>query len=473
MDDAEDLGTVPNAAFPLPFRVLLLAGLGILGWATNLHGLDIMGVDVVGAMDLRTLDIHQAIALPSRPATSRGGAENLKALYRTMYLLCITYSVWWIAAWALFWSATYADPDMVDVFGYIPAVAALVVILILICPFDLFWRAERDKFLLALRRCLLPHREGAVYFSDVVFADIFTSFAKVLGDVWLSLCMLLPGNSLLVPPDLEGLIRWVLPCVMSIPYAVRFRQCIIEYASPHNESRRPLYNAIKYATSFPVIFLSAAQRHVVFDDVETTQAHLHDSWEGESGLFRLWLLAAAINSLYSFWWDVTNDWGLDLLKPRGMSSQDDRPGPPKQLVLPSMVNSPLTSSLPSPTREGALNTHYASVRDQLPYPYGLRPRLLYPILIYPSLIFFNLVLRLTWSLKLSSHLHSATDGSMVIFWLEVAEILRRWMWVFVRVEWEVIKRAQEGVRKGGYFGHHDESEYELIPTPAGEVHEFP
>lgn len=57
-------------------------------------------------------------------------------------------------------------------------------------------------------------------------------------------------------------------------------------------------------------------------------------------------------------------------------------------------------------------------------------------------MFFNLVLRMTWSIKLSSHLHSQSEGSVLMLWLEVAEVFRRWMWVFLRVEWEVAKNAQ-------------------------------
>ena len=78
------------------------------------------------------------------------------------------------------------------------------------------------------------------------------------------------------------------------------------------------------------------------------------------------------------------------------------------------------------------------------HPYGLRPRLLYPLPLYPLALFVNLILRLTWSIKLSSHLHAKGEGSLLIFWVEVAEIVRRWVWVFIRVEWELVKRAQEG-----------------------------
>jgi hypothetical protein len=147
--------------------------------------------------------------------------------------------------------------------------------------------------------------DSPVYFSDVVFADVFTSFAKVLGDVWLSLCMLLPGGSLLSPPPLDGLSQWILPTLMryallprlcksvltgvSLPYIIRFRQCLIEHQSPTNTSKRPLWNALKYASSFPVIFLSAAQRNVVLELAEEKgELVTREPWHGEHPLFRLW-----------------------------------------------------------------------------------------------------------------------------------------------------------------------------------------
>lgn len=113
------------------------------------------------------------------------------------------------------------------------------------------------------------------------------------------------------------------------------------------------------------------------------------------------LLAALVNSLYSYWWDITNDWGFDLLRSKFARSEDLRP-----------------------------------------HPFGLRARLLYPLPYYPFVVLANLVLRLTWSVKLSPHLHSYSEGSGVIFWTEVAELVRRWMWVFLRVEWEIVKEKQ-------------------------------
>ena len=75
----------------------------------------------------------------------------------------------------------------------------------------------------------------------------------------------------------------------SVPYLIRLVQCLTEYKAPLNQSRRPLYNAIKYATSFPVIYLSAAQRIVVSDlAVERGDQVRSESWHGEHQLFRLW-----------------------------------------------------------------------------------------------------------------------------------------------------------------------------------------
>ena len=70
---------------------------------------------------------------------------------------------------------------------------------------------------------------------------------------------------------------------------IRLHQCIIEYRSSTNTSRRPLLNAIKYASSFPVIYLSAAQRLVVSELVEIRgEVARQQAWHGEHTLFRLW-----------------------------------------------------------------------------------------------------------------------------------------------------------------------------------------
>jgi hypothetical protein len=65
-----------------------------------------------------------------------------------------------------------------------------------------------------VRRCVSPILNHRIFFCDVILADIFTSYAKVFGDLWLSLCMIMPGGSLLVLPPQDGWSRWISPTLM-------------------------------------------------------------------------------------------------------------------------------------------------------------------------------------------------------------------------------------------------------------------
>jgi hypothetical protein len=179
------------------------------------------------------------------------------------------------------------------------------------------------------------------------------------------------------------------------------------------------------------------------------------------------LLSVFINSMYSFWWDVTNDWGLDLLRPTTWSpplsglSPNNSMSAPRSLVLPtlrangkSMASSSAASidlASPQPSNYGHWSNHF-----------GLRRRLLFgDALIYYLAILFNFILRFTWSLKLSSHLHNVADMESGIFVMEALEVLRRWVWVFFRVEWEVL-RKQEFVTPNGYRMGGNPEEFEFL-----------
>lgn len=137
-------------SFPLPFRVLVLAGLGILGWATNLHGLDLLGVDAVNALDLR-VDVASSNAHIHLPSHLSGSTAKHPAhpsvIYTAVYRLFSAYALWVFLSWAVFRYLTYGDILLVDAFGYIPAISALVVLLVLVCPIDALYKHERDKFL--------------------------------------------------------------------------------------------------------------------------------------------------------------------------------------------------------------------------------------------------------------------------------------------------------------------------------------
>ncbi len=135
-----------NVSFPLPYRVLFLIGFGILGWATNLHGLDLCGVDVVGNMGLRTETNPTNSAIPVyRPPTFN--KSKAAPLYQATYRLFLSYSGICIASWALFRLMTRGDPSLVDKYGHIPVITAIGIIFLLLCPFNILVKSERNKFI--------------------------------------------------------------------------------------------------------------------------------------------------------------------------------------------------------------------------------------------------------------------------------------------------------------------------------------
>lgn len=57
---------------------------------------------------------------------------------------------------------------------------------------------------------------------------------------------------------------------------------------------------------------------------------------------------------------------------------------------------------------------------------------------YIVAIFFDFLLRITWSLKLSSHIYIRQLDASIFLLLEV---IRRWVWVIFRMESEWVKRV--------------------------------
>ncbi|KZV81617.1 EXS-domain-containing protein [Exidia glandulosa HHB12029] len=420
-----------STALPLPFRVALLGGLGILAWALNLHLLHLLGIDTAFALDFRIYDkgYHQ-LAHPS-------------TLYGPVYRVFFAYSAWTFGGWVVFRVACAGDMDSMDSYKIIAVITLAGLLFGLLMPFNAVSLRERRAFCGAVKRCFLSPVSQPVYFCDVVLADVFTSFAKVFGDVWMTVAMFLPSGSLTALPVFEGKWEWAVPFMMSLPYAVRLRQCLVDYLASGRQNTTQLLNAVKYATAFPVIFLSAMQILPLDENGDVPV----DGWRQDNNLWRLWLLSVAVNSLYSFWWDVTNDWGLTILT---------RPGSPVVVLPPT----------PSPFSHSSSRPVSPFGRMEGARPYGLRTQLLFPdTLMYYLAVALNLVLRFTWSLKLSAHLHSLAELEHGVFIMEALEILRRWVWVFFRVEWEVIKKSNS-THRGGVAGEEIPMRYAPSRSPS-------
>jgi hypothetical protein len=214
------------------------------------------------------------------------------------------------------------------------------------------------------------------------------------------------------------------------------------------------------------------------------------SYIGTNMMFYLWMFSVFFNSFYSFWWDVTHDWGLEMLKwktwantpslmKHGISRihrrTESSPNPnAKANRAPSSRSSPSaegghfaahSSTLQANGSNGSAHGRHQSTAAALAEEAGLSDvggvdlrkehrrteskflrakeyEMLFPPIAYQCAVICDLILRFTWSLKLSSHLHHLIELESTAFYLEALEILRRWAWTYLRVEWEACKRKE-------------------------------
>lgn len=178
-----------------------------------------------------------------------------------------------MALWlVVFWIATRRSPDLVERLDFIPQSLFIVLLLILIWPLNRASRAGRIRFLLTLKRVaiggLAESQDGK--FADILLADALTSYARVLGDLYVSFCMFFTeGLAATSKPNRACGTDYVVPIIVALPSAIRLRQCLIEFWRARRASTRRgtdrgnqhLANALKYSTAFPVIYLAAILRN--------------------------------------------------------------------------------------------------------------------------------------------------------------------------------------------------------------------
>lgn len=365
----------------------LLVSLAVWGWAINLHYLS-----------NRAIDVPCLIRYPQRPSTQH--PSHHESTYRLAAVLTATF----LLSIGTFWLFSQQDPTLVLSYDWMPMNYLVVLAILFVLPLRSLSLSYsgRSRLLATLRRIsvggLAQASDGK--FGDVLLADVLTSYSKVMADLFVSVCMMFfngPAGSATDQPDRKCGGRVLVPLITALPFLIRFRQCLIEFvrvrSAPYKESvgwgGKHLANATKYATAFPVIILSAMLRNL---------PDTPDNTDERAALFRAWVVASVINSLYSFYWDVARDWDLTLF-----SSKEERTAPD--------------------------------------HSYGLRRRLMIgngPVTYY-YVIALDLMLRSTYILKLTPDLEHISEFETSLFLIEVLEVFRRWMWIFFRVETEWLR----------------------------------
>jgi len=188
-----------------------------------------------------------------------------------------------------YWIITHGQPSLVVYWDILPQCFLFLLAVFFLIPIQRLSRSGRYRFLSTLKRVSIGGiaQPDNGKFGDILLADVLTSYAKVLGDLSVSLCMFFsPGVSSTDKPDRSCGGAYMVPIIISIPSMIRLRQCLIEFSrvrkGPKNASTgwggQHLANALKYSTAFPVIILSALQRGT----------NPNDFGMSEAGLFRLW-----------------------------------------------------------------------------------------------------------------------------------------------------------------------------------------
>jgi len=149
-------GWESTAFVPLPFRVLGLIALGLLCWASNLHILHLLGLDVARVLDTRT-DKATLPAPNSRPDSpvhrdtappvASKSYSYLINLHSPVYHIFAWFFTWTLVNYSIFVHQVRGDIQHMDKFRAIPAFAAAGVLAALFCPLNILQKRDRIIFL--------------------------------------------------------------------------------------------------------------------------------------------------------------------------------------------------------------------------------------------------------------------------------------------------------------------------------------
>ncbi|RHY84842.1 hypothetical protein DYB37_010716 [Aphanomyces astaci] len=310
-------------------------------------------------------------------------------------------------------------------------VYCVVVLALLTLPCNVLHVKFRRFLGRTLRRCLFPFTwvsSGGIVFAqtetpfvEVYIADGLTSMSKIFGDVAVAILMM-RQSVVGVRDDMytSKMKHHLLPYLATAsPYMIRGVQCLISYhrAALVNDKFLHVLNTFKYGTGLCVILVGALP--VLLSPSSMSDQRLLDTET-------LFLLCACCNSLYSLFWDVVMDWGLGQPPIPATGGTTDKPSAHTDHDL-KQSSKAATSSSPPLWNASQPNLH-AYLRHTLLYQ---------PKAVYFAALAIDALLRVLW---VTSNWHwvdvVGADFKMVA---QVAEVCRRCMWNFFRVEWQCVK----------------------------------
>ena len=142
--NSDDL--LQDVIFPLPYRIAVLLSFGILAWAANLHGLSRIGIDAISALDRKVDDLTDTQLTTTHRPSIHSDPTDTSVEIKSTYKIFIAFSGYNLASWSLYRLGTMGDPALVDIYRFMPALHIIILVLITFCPYDVFFKAERQRF---------------------------------------------------------------------------------------------------------------------------------------------------------------------------------------------------------------------------------------------------------------------------------------------------------------------------------------
>lgn len=295
-------------------------------------------------------------------------------------------------------------------------------------PRAVFPPESRHLFAATAARVALPTRE--VTWSDFLLADVATSLAAPINGAAAAVCHLMTAPSPLAPLSHESRCAkgsFLIFAAAASPYAARFVQCIRVWKDTGNAGQ--LWNALKYFTAFPALWLAGAcERERIVDSFSSSSASSSSPQRGHNNSATPpvcwgWIAAQLLNSCFSYYWDVERDWEVSWF---------------------------------SNTSSGSGSGGGGGRRSGLVPPPIIRPSATLPRGYYYWILCSNVLGRLAWLHRLHPALRAWPLAPAAAGALEAA---RRAQWVPARVEVELRKI-------GGEVGGLGE-QGQLLGTPRG------
>jgi hypothetical protein len=114
---------------PLPYRVLIVSVIGLWAWGSNLQILSWLSIDVSHLLNLQDKN------------------STAQSAYKAVYNLAFIFTSLIALNLVVFWQVTDGIETEIIEWTSIPLVCYIFVFAIILCPFNIFRKKERMKFL--------------------------------------------------------------------------------------------------------------------------------------------------------------------------------------------------------------------------------------------------------------------------------------------------------------------------------------